>query len=350
MINGHGSDIFRYKEKIVADFSSNVWYEGMPEGLTDRIASQLEKLVHYPQPDAGDLGKKLAQHHQLTPQNILVTNGASEAFYLLAQYFSGRCSVIPQPAFAEYRDACSIFNHHIIDVKKHNALNEIDPKVNDIIWIGNPNNPDGKLTTIKQIETFCKTHPKATLIVDEAYAELCLGFESCIGLINRFDNLIIIKSLTKAFAIPGIRLGYLLANPELIAQIMKIKMPWSVNTMAIEAGKYILANHSTFLPNKERMIEQSRRLQHQLQQIEEIEVTPTACNYFLLKTLIGNSAALKSYLIEKYGLLIRDASNFIGLSDRHFRVAIQDNNHNDQLIKAIKEWIEAEKKAKHCID
>lgn len=339
MLTGHGSDIYQYKNTIIADFSSNVWYKGMPKELINYLESKLQNIIHYPEPDAGELSKKIAELYGVSKRNVLVTNGATEAFYLLAHLYSGYYSNIVYPAFAEYEDACKSFNHTLnyFNNTEFNANTYI--KTHSIFWLGNPNNPDGKVIPKKDIEKLCKNNPNVIFIIDEAYAELCEQFNSVINLIEKYNNLIVIRSLTKAFAIPGIRLGYMLGDIKIIDKVKSIKMPWSINSLAIESGNFIISNYHSLLPNKKILVNECKALQNELLNIPELEIIPSNCNYFLVRLKKGKAYDLKQFLIKKYGLLIRDASNFRGLNESYFRIAIQRPEFNTQLVNAIKQWI-----------
>jgi threonine-phosphate decarboxylase len=339
MLFGHGNDIYKYKETVIADFSSNVWYKGMQESLIRHLQDKVSNIVHYPEPDAGKLSKKIADLHGLGHQNILVTNGATEAFYLLAQLNAGLNSYIVYPGFAEYEDACKIYNHklhYLCNVEFHA---EISLKQHAMVWIGNPNNPDGKVISKENILTLCKNNPDTIFIVDEAYAELCWKFDSVIHPVNKLNNLIVVRSLTKAFAIPGIRLGYMVAPVKIIEKAKTVKMPWSVNMPAIEAGNFILADYYNMLPEKNIVAKESKTLQKELACIPGIKIHPSDCNYFLGSIENGKACDLKQFLLKSYGLLIRDASNFRGLNVSYFRIAIQKPEFNILLINAIKQWI-----------
>lgn len=340
MLFGHGSDGYKYKN-IVADFSSNVWYQGLPDGLAEHLSSKFNDLVNYPEPDAGKLAKALSKLHMLNPENVLVCNGASEAFYLVAQLYTGFKSGIVIPAFAEYEDACKVFKH-IISIQSYDEFRENNFSELDLIWLGNPNNPDGKLWSLEFLESKLKANPNTVFILDEAYGELCVDFESVISLVNSFPNLIVVKSLTKAFAIPGLRLGYILTSKTIIEKLKSIKVPWSVNSLAIEAGLYITKNYNKQLPNKTMLLLETENFQKQLSQINGIELSLSKTNYCLCKLKNGTSSELKNYLIKKHGILIRDASNFQGLNKQHFRVALQAPDKNHLLLKGLNDYLNNE--------
>lgn len=338
MINGHGNDWYRFADKLVADFSTNVVGGGLPAGLEAVLCTKLGKLANYPDPEASSLKIALAKHHQLEPDNVMVCNGSTEAFYLIAHHFSARRSCILVPSFAEYEDACAAHQHHLVLVT-FDQLEETLRAGTDLVWIGNPNNPDGRVTPLARIEELCLNYPEVYFVVDEAYSELCANYEACFPLIKTYPNLLVTRSLTKAFAVPGIRLGYILLHAHLAAELIRLKMPWSVNAMAVEAGMYILEHYERLRPDLSSLIERSKAFQERLSCLEGLEVTRTDCNYFLVKLKKGKAADLKPYLAHEHGLLIRDASNFKSLSLQHFRIAVQDDLFNERLFESIQQWI-----------
>ncbi len=339
MITGHGSDRYKYRQKIIADFSSNVWYKGVPSGLSERLKNSLQDIIHYPEPDAESLSRKIAQKYNLENGNVLVTNGATEAFYLVAHVFKGYDSYIVYPSFAEYEDACKVYDHrlHYLNIGDFHKTVSLNP--NSMLWLGNPNNPDGTITSLKIIKELCKNNPNTIFVIDEAYNELCEASESVISILDEFNNLIIIHSVTKAFAIPGIRLGYILTSQKIIDNLSLIKMPWSVNSIAIEAGNFILSDYDKRLPDKEIIVSESKSFQKELENISGLEVKKSVCNYFLIRLKKGKASDLKQFLIEKHGLLIRDASNFKGLDNSYFRISIQEPRFNKFLVIGIIQWI-----------
>jgi threonine-phosphate decarboxylase len=339
MIEGHGNNIYKYKGKRIADFSSNVVSGGISPGLEKHLIQNINTISNYPEPDARSLQEIIAKHHKVELNNILVTNGSTESFYLIAQIFHGKKSVISIPSFAEYEDACKSHCHNIEFLS--NQMINPDTKFNaDTVWIGNPNNPDGKIIALDTIKKLCKNNPEIYFIIDEAYAELSINHQSCVSIINKFPNIIVVRSLTKCFAVPGIRLGYLITNEYLQKKKMDIKAPWSVNSLSIETGKYIMQNYHKLLPNVSKLISQSKNFQKEVNKLNDLEVFETNCNYFLIKLSKGNSTDLKNFLINKYGILIRDASNFRGLNNSYFRIAVQNNSLNNKLIEGIKKCLQ----------
>lgn len=337
MILGHGDDRYLYSREILADFSSNVYYKGLSIGLVQHLSTQLFRLKNYPEANAQSLQEALAQWHEIRPEQVLATNGATEAFYLVAHAWRGQSATIVIPAFAEYEDACRI-NDLTVSYLEWNALKQDSTFETALVFLGNPNNPTGALLPVDFLRRLLHHNPFVTFVVDEAYVDFTLSRESMVGSLDDLANLIIIKSLTKTYAIPGLRLGYLLSNDSAIEKITASKMPWSVNALAIEAGLYITAHKEKLTFNVEDLLQDTAALMAALS--IHVNVIPTHTNFFLCELVRGTAAELKAYLVEEHGLLIRDASNFKSLGERHFRVATQTPDKNALLVKGINAWME----------
>lgn len=334
MINGHGNNIHEYEGRILADFSSNIAFNHKSGAILEHLKNRIEAIGNYPDPMAVKLTRQLAGYHQVDPTQILVTNGSAEAFYLIAHLFQGAGTAICTPAFAEYEDACRLYNHKL-DYISVGHFSNTDFSAYHTVWLGTPNNPDGTITPAEAILKKCRENPSVCFVVDQAYAELTSRKEELEWTQHLPENLILIRSLTKSFAIPGLRLGYITASPRIIDALSRMRPPWSVNSLALEAGLYIIDNHAALLPDLKELIGESLFLQKALAGCKRIEVVPSSCNYFLCRLKQGSSATLKNDLIQNHGILIRDASNFRSLDCSCFRVAAQNHSQNIHLINAI---------------
>ncbi len=336
MIYGHGDDGYRYATEFKANFSSNVWYEGTNDKLLSYLKQQLSNIANYPTPNADELAQKIAEHHQLDPNSILITNGATEAFYLIATLFFEKTVAIGIPTFSEYEDACIRNKMNVTHYKRSELMGTSFDQ--DLVFLCNPNNPDGFCTSVSQIKELLTINPKSTFVIDEAYIDFTFEIESSISLLEEFDNLIVVKSLTKLFTIPGLRLGYILCSKEVKKRLLQSKMPWSVNTLAIEAGKYIYDNYTMIYPEMEKLLEYCKALQKRINCLDGFTVIPSETNYFLVKLHTSDSAKLKDYLAYTHQLLIRDASNFKSLDEHYIRIASQCPQKNELLVNALQEW------------
>ena len=332
MINGHGNELHKYHGKIICDFSSNVLWTGINYELKSILIQEISNSNVYPEPNAESLQLKIAQFYSINCDNVFVANGSTEALYLIAQAFYGKKSIVFTPSFSEYEDACIAFKHQIKFVP-NSVIHDDLFFDSDVVWIGNPNNPDGKIISCSTIELWCSKYPTIYFIIDEAYASLCYGYESTITLLQLYSNLIVVKSLTKSFVIPGIRLGFILAQNCIIKSLITI--PWRINTLAISAGNFILENHNKICPDINDIYNKSKIFQNSIHSCKGFEVAFTTCNYFLVKMRSNEVKKLKEYLISNYGILIRDASNFRGLNNSWFRISVQSANENELLIEAL---------------
>ncbi len=337
MLHGHGDDGYQFDKEIVANFSTNIWYGGQSDKLKQHLFKNWKVIDNYPESVAESLIHALSKDLNINQNQIIVTNGATEAFYLIAQCYANKNSTIVIPTFAEYEDACNVNNHNISFIE----WDKLDKNMHfssDLVWICNPNNPTGSVIVEKDLELLLQNNSNAVFVIDEAYIDFTSTIASVVDWVNRYDNLIVVKSLTKNFAIPGLRLGYLVTNKALAQNIRFYKPPWTVNALAIEAGKYRLNNKKEILPNVKSYQSAKNKLVENLKQIPKLKIYNSETSFFLIEIEQGTALELKNYLISHFGILIRDASNFRGLNQSFIRIATLSEAKNQLLIDALKTW------------
>ena len=336
MIEGHGDDLYRYGDLIRMNFSSNIYQHADHSGLQAHLARRFNVINNYPEPQPRQLEKLIAQHEGVSPQCVMVTNGATEAIYLIARLFFKSASIIPQPTFNEYADACRL-NQHIISYESADDLSTLP--ADRIYWICNPNNPSGNVLMKGFMDYLVRRSPRYTFVVDQSYEaytqEPLLQAREMQGL----TNLIILHSFSKTYGVPGLRLGYVTAHPNTIQLLRSLQQPWSVSALAIEAGHYLLTEGRPAVGDLTAYLEETERLRANLRQIEGLHVFETKTNYMLCEADRFTATDLKKYLIHEHGILIRDCSNFHGLSNYFFRVAAQTPEENDALVAAIRDYV-----------
>lgn len=338
MIHGHGDDLYKSQVQVKANFSTNVWYEANTRPLIEFLTEHLGRIFHYPEPDAGSFRQIAAKYHGVLPGNVLAGNGATELFYMVAHAFAGSRTLLPVPSFTEYQDACELYNHRlkfIPDVKVDRL-----PDSANLMFICNPNNPDGRIWTEDEIRSLLENYPDMMLVVDESFIWFAPEACSAIPLLKEYTNLLVVRSMTKCYAIPGLRLGYLLGDEKLLEYIGCFGQPWSVNALAIEAGKYLLEQGEDGLPNASALLERQLVFAGRIAEIQGFRPLPSHTSFFLVETDY-DSRDLKSWLLEKEGLLIRDASNFKGLDQHYFRVNTLTEVKNDLLINGLQQYSKA---------
>ena len=337
MIYGHGDDGYCTDVNIVADFSTNVWYGAESEPLVRFLQKRIPMILHYPEPNADSFAAAVAEFHGVGEDSILVGNGETELLYMIAQAFRGAQSVIFIPSYAEYADACELHGHKVHYL--HYGT-ELPADNGELVIIGNPNNPNGKLISREQIVATLEASPNRVLVVDEAFIDFTIGDNSVVDLVEKYNNLIVVRSMTNKFAIPGLRLGYMVASPELIEKVGRFAYPWRVNSLAIEAGKFLLQRKDTLSGSLPTIMQRKENLQAAILRIKGYEPKVSDTTFFLVKCAF-DVEDLKGWLLENYGILIRSCSNFKGLSNHYFRLNTLNEKRNAMLVEALEEYAKA---------
>ncbi|MBQ1168956.1 MAG: pyridoxal phosphate-dependent class II aminotransferase, partial [Bacteroidales bacterium] len=294
MILGHGDDLWRFGREVRANFSSNVYARVDLGGLKRHLASRLDVISNYPEPEPYTLEAAIAASLGIPAETVCVTAGATEAIYLIANAWKGSRTAIVQPTFSEYEDACRLHGHTIVE------------EDSDLVWICNPNNPTGSVVDVEEVKNMASDKHKI-FVIDQSY-----GFFTDEPLMSAAEalaagNVLQLHSMTKRYAMPGLRLGYVVGSPQLLNRIRSVRMPWSVNALAIEAGLYLIGHPDTAPIDKPALLTEAQRLRNELNRIPGIEVLPTRTHFMLCEIKSGTAAGLKQWLMERHGLLIRDA-------------------------------------------
>lgn len=347
----HGGNIWKIakengiKPESILDFSASINPLGLSPRAEKAIKDAISLLGHYPEPGAEAIIHELASFHALPEKNILAGNGSSQFIYLIPQIFQPKKVLLVEPCFSEYGN--SLVNGCAIDSfickEDNDFLPDIDKLFDeikngyDIIYLGNPANPTGALIskkTILDIAAECKKY-KTILIVDEAFIDF-VEQDSVKREAVLFDNLIVLRSMTKFFAMPGLRLGYIIAHDKIARQFADFMPPWSVNTLAIAAGIESLRDRDYIKKTREWLISEMPFLMQGLCAMPYLKTYPSKVNYLLVKILFPAILAtdIQKQLL-KNGLLIRDCGNFIGLDSGFFRVAVRKRAENIFLLDSV---------------
>ena len=323
MIEGHGDDLYRY-DNIKMNFSSNIYNGTDLSELDAYLCTRMAAIRSYPEPSAASLERMIASECGISPDEVMVTSGAVDAIYLIAQVYrhEGTCHIL-QPTFREYEDACRVFGYQ---EREDGAL----------CWLCNPNNPTGDVMATEEVIALAERH--RLLIVDQSYEDYTMApLLRPADVVGR-DDVILLHSMTKRYAVPGLRLGYVTASAQVINRLREQYRPWAINALSLEAGKWLVQRGETAIPDLTSYLAETQRLRAMLNDIEGIEAQPTQTNFFLCTIRQATAAELKEYLAQEHGILIRDAANFTGLTPHHFRIATQSPAEDDALVTTIKQF------------
>lgn len=347
---GHGANVdnmakqFGKNEKDIIDFSSNV-NPHIISNLGKYVLEGLEKSRSYPDINYTNLRNNISDYINIDSKLIIPGNGATEIIYLLMKSIKKRIAIL-NPTFSEYGRGAKLNNLEVVNfnLKEENNfsidLDDIQKNMDkfDSLFVCNPNNPNGKVKDLNKLLDLMIKNNKL-LIVDETFMEF-VEEEEKYSLINRVEetpNLFILKAVTKFFGMPGLRLGYgVTSNEQIINNIYEYKEPWTINSFAENLSNYLFKDKDYINSSKEYYINERKFMLEQLRKIPKLKVYDTDTNFVLIKLEDGEANSLKLELFEKYNILIRDASNFIGLDKSYVRVAIKSHDDNKILIESLR--------------
>ncbi|KJR41556.1 L-threonine-O-3-phosphate decarboxylase [Candidatus Magnetoovum chiemensis] len=344
----HGGNIYEAAEDLglperkIIDFSASINPLGISKKIKAQIRKHLKYLKNYPDPACVKLTELIAKKYNAPKENILIGNGSIELIYLLVRTLSPQKALIPAPTFSEYERALNINNVYAI---KHIFLQEQEGfkldiaafahsmSDTDIAFLCNPNNPTATYLNKNDIATLSKQAKENNcfLVIDEAFLDF-LNQDSAIELTIDNPKIIVLRSLTKFYALSGLRIGFAVCNKTIKDKLLSLKEPWTVNSLAQIAARTALKDNiyekQTFdiLKKEKTFIEQSLNKYN-------IHYYPSKINFYLIKHEIAHHLYLE---LRKKGILLRDCSNYKGLDQNYIRIAVKNHRENTILMKEIK--------------
>lgn len=347
---GHGADlehmanIYKKDTSKIIDFSSNI-NPIIIDNIEKYIIESIDKCRSYPDIYYTNLRNNISKYINIKPEFIIPGNGATEIIYLLMKSIENRIAIL-NPTFSEYERSARLNNLEVINLNlmKDNDFNiDLSNIVENIdkfdsLFICNPNNPNGKVKNLGCLLDIIVKHNKL-LIIDETFMEFVEDEAkySLIKYIDKYENIFILKAVTKFFGLPGLRLGYgITSNKEIIKNIYKYKEPWTINSFAENLSNYIFFDKEYLKKSKSYYIKERNYMLKELKRIDKLYAYDTDTNFILIKLKGLKSYKLKEKLFKEADILIRDASNFIGLDDSFIRVAIKSHKENEIFINELK--------------
>jgi L-threonine-O-3-phosphate decarboxylase len=320
----------------VLDFSASINPLGPPSSTIEAIIKGIKELVHYPNPDYPQFRQAIGQHHHISPDWVLPSNGAAELLTWIAWEAHNLHGVLlPSPCFADYKRALNTFNIPFQSYDLEDLTTGLKQPTNNVaLLVNNPHNPTGKLWDKNTLIPYLKEFP--LVVIDEAFMDFLPpnDQESLIDLIADYDNLIIIRSITKFYSLPALRIGYGITHPDRIKKWQQWRDPWSVNSLASLAGIEALKD-TEFQQQTWQWLKPSReKLKDDLAQIKGLKPLPSSANFILVETSIP-SPQLQLELLKREQILIRDCVSFPELGEKYFRVAVKTQEENQKLTNAI---------------
>ncbi|MBL8019491.1 MAG: cobyric acid synthase [Leptospirales bacterium] len=361
----HGGDLtrlarqFGLKPSDILDFSSNINPLGPPDYLRAWISQDVDTLDTYPEPRAESLCNALAASMNLPTDTIVVGNGANELIYAIVRAAPAKRMVTVEPTFVEYRRAAMAANlTHLPVLTKPGRefpFQELESALQerDIVFLAHPNNPTGALLDRENIAEIIRKRTEILFVIDESFIDFVdkaapqsnLSFAH-LGL----NNVIVLRSFTKFFAIPGLRLGYSISCPDLALRIQEQLPAWNVNAIAQSVGKKILSmeesasifkapgpDQLSYAGETRALIATNRSLLlRELAEIPQVHPFESSANFILCELKNGTANDLSNRLMERYAISIRSCHNYLGTTAGHFRVAVRSIEDNTELVRSLR--------------
>ena len=350
----HGGDVHAWAKQArihpaeIIDFSASINPLGPPASARTAFQKSYEEIPRYPDPYGEELKEALANRHGMRPEELLLGNGSTQLIYLLCFALRPRKALVVGPAFSEHANALKLADAKVrflslaaddsfrFSTEKFTA---VWAKDDDMAFLTTPNSVTGQLIPRKEIEKIARIAllKRRFLVIDETFIDFVEG-ESVKQLIRENPYLIILRSLTKYYALPGLRLGYLLAHAQRVAQLSAYLEPWSVNGPAQKVALACLADRSFGLKTERWLHRERNFLAQALIALKGFEPYPSSTNFLLVRIANDTGALeLRSFLLRKK-ILIRACNSFAGLGSDHFRVAVLQRKDNLRLLEALREW------------
>jgi len=348
----HGGNVYANAKKLnllpseIIDASASLVPFDPPQILIESLNEEINNLGfrYYPERNLSDLREIIGKFHSINPENILPGNGASELI-TWAGYEASKfgISCIPSPSFVDYERSLNCWKSNFINCELPKNWENVFPQSfplqpkGDVIWITNPHNPTGQLWGKHSLEKIIKKYK--LVICDEAFLSITPNGdkESLIPLIQKYDNLLVLRSLTKIFNIPGLRLGYVVGSSKILKKWKLNRDPWPLNSFAIKAGIELL-NNKKFYEKWTRQIHrwiniERERVSKKLSKIENLKVHNSSTNFFLIESKTSFSPNIE--YLENKGILLRECSSFRFLDDKWARISLQNRKNNTVLCNEI---------------
>lgn len=350
MLEGHGGNIAEIARQHgidanrIIDFSSNVNPLGYPDGLEEYLTVNLLSIRRFPEITSERLRSGLAGLHHCEVEEVIVGNGSTEIIFLIPRAFRVKNALIVAPTYADYADAVKYAGGKIdfYFTEESDGFepdpDELEKRIpkHDLVFICNPNNPTGGFLAEEVTQRLVKEFPEVLFVIDATYAPFVNGLMSSARVPL---NVIELHSFTKIFGVPGLRLGYAISSQAHIDRLLAFKEPWTVNSLAQRAGEFLFEQREWVEQSCRTIAEEKSYFKKRVNSIRNIEIFDSSTHFFLIKILTSeiNSSDLKKQLLQEH-LLIRDCSNFVGLSDHFFRVAVQTREKNQMLLHALAQF------------
>ncbi len=346
MIGGHGGNIYQLAQRLgcrpsnISDMSANVNPLGPMPALIDYLKAHMSAIAALPEVDAGGIVDAFSRFHGIDPGHVMAGNGTTELIYLIPRALQVKKALVVGPTYSDYRDACAMNRvtcDHLICREADDFVPDMEAirktaTSADLVFFCNPNNPTGTLVPWTDIDALCRALPDTVFVIDESYLPFSPLPADATMMTSDLPNVMVLNSMSKAFRIPGLRIGFVKAPPLLIEKLALFALPWSVNSLAQAAVQWLMTRTKKieqFLSSTRNMTEQEKvRIEEYIHKKTDVRCFPSATSFILMRLPEGLDAPTVWRHMADNRILIRDCTNFTGLSDAFIRISLKTEKEN----------------------
>jgi threonine-phosphate decarboxylase len=346
VICGHGGNIYELAQRLgclpsdIIDMSSNVNPLGPPPGVTEFLKENISAMIALPEADAGKAVCAFANCYGIDPKYVLAGNGTTQFIYAIPKAIDTKKALIVGPTYSDYADACAMHDiayTYSLTQASQNFMPDLtqiekDMQAADTVFICHPNNPTGVMIPSDQLESLCRAFPEKTFIIDESYLPFVRNGEKHSFITRSIENVIVLNSMSKIFRVPGLRIGFVAAHETVIAKLVRYALPWSVNSLAQAAVIWLMTNRTkidAFIEKTRAFLEVERKaFAQRLSSSRHLRLFPSETSFILAELSAPYSASEVCDALSNKGILIRNCSNFKGLSEEFIRVSLKTSEIN----------------------
>ncbi|GAB6908170.1 L-threonine-O-3-phosphate decarboxylase [Desulfosarcina cetonica] len=353
MIGGHGGNIYHLarihgcRPSDICDMSANVNPLGPMPDLMDHLAENLPVITALPEVDAGSMIAAFARQNAIDPQTVMAGNGSTQLIYRIPRALGSRRAIVVGPTYADYHDACVMHGvacEHLICREADDFVPDTErireaAAGADLVFLCNPNNPTGAMADREAITDLCRALPETVFVIDESYLPFVPQPETISMIRSELPNVLVLNSMSKAFRIPGLRIGFVKAPPPLMTKLAAYALPWSVNSLAQAAVTWLMTHADAvdaFLSETRTLIAAEKpKAIARLHASTAIRCFPSATTFILMRLPAGLDAPTVWQQMADQRILVRDCANFQGLSDAFIRISLKNLAENQRAIDLL---------------
>jgi threonine-phosphate decarboxylase len=353
MISGHGGNVYALARRLgctpadILDLSSNVNPLGPPPGLREHLAGELDAIAALPEVDSGEIVARYAARLGLPAERVAAGNGTTQFIYSIPSALETRRALIVGPTYSDYADSCRLqgIEPDFLLWPETDGFRADPRRLSDAaagadtVFVCNPNTPTGGIIAADALRQLCAVHPAVRFVVDESYLPFVADGEqqSLVGC--GLANVIVLLSISKIYRIPGLRIGFLVGDPAVVDRFKRGLWPWSVNALAQAAVRFVCdaaAAIDRFTAETRAHLARERRdLTERLAATPGMHPYPSTASFVLVRLPEGLTAASVWEHLAAERILIRDCSNFAGLSERFIRICPRSRESNRRAAEAL---------------